>query len=134
MIEFFNKIEDFKIKQIILDNFEFDFVSNEFNKLITFKINNEIIGLLIFSQIYDRLEVDYILVLENFRNKKIASKMMEYLCIFMKENKFLNISLEVKINNEAAINLYKKFDFKIVSIREKYYNGVNAYLMVRVGD
>jgi len=41
------------------------------------------------------------------------------------------VTLEVAVNNEAAINLYKKFGFEIIHIRKKYYNGIDAYLMGR---
>ena len=44
-----------------------------------------------------------------------------------------NISLEVNENNNAAIELYKKFNFEIVGCRKKYYNGKdNAIIMTKM--
>ena len=43
----------------------------------------------------------------------------------------INITLEVNINNIGAINLYLKNGFKVVSKREKYYDGTDAYLMLK---
>ncbi len=42
------------------------------------------------------------------------------------------ITLEVRVSNETAQNLYKKFGFEIVDIIPGYYSdGEDAYLMVR---
>lgn len=40
-----------------------------------------------------------------------------------------NITLEVNVLNDAAIKLYKKFNFTVVSIRRGYYKGIDGYLM-----
>ncbi len=46
---------------------------------------------------------------------------------------YRNINLEVRISNQKAINLYKKYGFKIVTIRKNYYqdNHEDAYLMIK---
>ena len=43
-----------------------------------------------------------------------------------------NITLEVRVSNVVAINLYKSVGFNIVATRKKYYeNGEDAYLMLK---
>ncbi len=42
-----------------------------------------------------------------------------------------NITLEVNVNNSAAISLYKKYKFEICALRKGYYNGQDGYLMIR---
>lgn len=44
--------------------------------------------------------------------------------------------LEVRVSNKAAIGLYKKLGFKILSVRKKYYedNGEDAYVMFIILD
>ena len=59
------------------------------------------------------------------------SNLIEHLIELGKENNIDNITLEVKVTNENAIKLYNKYDFKKVAIREKYYNGIDGYLMER---
>ena len=50
-------------------------------------------------------------------------------------NKCTNITLEVSIKNTEAYNLYLKNGFIEVATREKYYNGVDALLMLKkLGD
>lgn len=84
-------------------------------------------AILAYSLIYDRLEIDYIYVLEKYRNNGIASVLLDYLF-----NKYdYSCTLEVRIDNIPAINLYKKYQFKIVSIRKNYYKDIDGYLMMR---
>ena len=39
------------------------------------------------------------------------------------------ILLEVRCDNNNAIKLYKKYNFKIINIRKKYYDNMDAYVM-----
>ena len=100
---------------------------NEFDKVLGFFIDDTIVGFLDYSVIYDRMEINYIYVLEKHRKKGIGYQLLKYVI----DNYSYDITLEVNVNNIAAINLYKKLDFKIVAIREKYYNGIDGYLMER---
>lgn len=95
---------------------------------------DEIKGVLIYSEIYDRIEIEYIIVKEEFLNKKIASKLMEWLIFYSKNNNILNITLEVNVNNKRAINLYKKFQFKEILRRKNYYGNDDAIVMIRKFD
>lgn len=114
----FNELNSFDIKY-----------NNVFTKYIAYYIDNLVVGYLVYEKLYDRVEIDYIYVLENFRNKKIGSLMMEYLINLCKENNIYNITLEVNINNINAIKLYEKYNFKTISIRKGYYKGIDALLM-----
>ncbi len=97
--------------------------------------DNELLGIIAYSVIYERAEINYIFVRSEYRKKSIGSALLNKTVEKSKEAGLDNISLEVEINNIAAINLYKKFGFEEVSRREKYYNGVDGILMVRkLGD
>ena len=106
-----------------LSFFNTEYVDNPFRKYIVY----DDIAILVYSEIYDRLEIDYIYVLDEYRNHGIASKLLDYL--FSKYS--FSCSLEVRCDNVSAINLYKKYDFKIVSIRNNYYGNIDGYLMIR---
>ena len=112
-----------EIEDIFKQIFNQELKLNIYSKIVAYK-EDKIVGFLIYDDIYDRYEIEYIGVLEEYRNKGIGSKLMEYL-----DNK--NISLEVDVNNENAIKLYEKYGFKKVSIRKNYYNNHDAYLMVK---
>ena len=49
----------------------------------------------------------------------------------LKEECIETIDLEVNSLNKKAINLYQKYGFKTVSIRKKYYNGIDGFLMLK---
>lgn len=107
--------------------------SDTFNFKKVYVIDNKIVGFIDYSIIYERAELNYIYVVDTFRNNGIASKLLANVFSSLKKQNILNISLEVNKNNQAAINLYQKNGFKIEAIRKNYYkNGDDAYLMVRV--
>ena len=104
---------------------------SKFNKYLIYSIDDKNIGFIDFSFIYDRIELNYIYVEKSYRNKNIASKLMDKLIEFAIDNKCINITLEVDESNDAAINLYKKYGFTIATIRKKYYGKNDGYLMIR---
>lgn len=108
-------------------NVEYLKKENPFLKNYVYLENNQPIGLISYSLIYDRIELEYIWTSFEHRKKGIASKLMDK----MIEEKVNNITLEVRTTNEGAINLYKKYNFKVVSTRKKYYGNEDAYLMIR---
>ena len=108
-----------------------DFTQNAFTKYFIYMEKSNIIGIVNYYDLYDRFEISYIEVLEEYRNKKIGSLLMEYLIKLGKNRGIDNITLEVNIKNEYAIKLYKKFNFEVVAIRKNYYDGVDGYLMER---
>ena len=100
---------------------------NPFSKYLVYIYENNVIAFCYYYEIYDKLEISYIFVKEEFRNKKIASKLIKYL-IENNKDKY-NITLEVKKDNINAIKLYKKFGFNEVALRKGYYNGIDGILM-----
>ena len=108
-----------------------DYLVNEFNnnpyaKCLIYE-EDKVLGYLYYSDIYERIEINQIEVDESHRNKKIGSKLLSYLI----DNNKKDITLEVKETNDIAIKLYKKYGFKEVAKREKYYQGIDGILMER---
>ena len=119
-----------------VDNFTYkltekEFSTNPYLKIITYVEKDKIIGFLLYSLIYDRIEIEQFEVITKERGKGIGDKLLKYLIEKYKKRDIKNITLEVKEDNIAAINLYKKYGFKKVSTREKYYDGINGLLMER---
>ena len=106
---------------------DYKITENPFSKCLIYLENDNIIGFLDYSIIYEKIEINYIFVKEEFRNKKIAAKLMKNLI----ENNLDkdNITLEVNVNNVSAIKLYKKFNFKEVAKRHNYYGSLDGILM-----
>ena len=120
--------------QDTVDNFTYkltekEFSTNPYLKIITYVEKDKIIGFLLYSLIYDRIEIEQFEVITKERGRGIGDKLINYLIEKYKNSDIKNITLEVKENNIVAINLYKKYGFKKVSTREKYYDGINGLLM-----
>ncbi len=103
-----------------------EFNNNPYAKCLIYE-EEKVLGYLYYSDIYERIEINQIEVDESNRNKKIGSKLLSYLI----DNNKKDITLEVKETNDIAIKLYKKYGFKKVAKREKYYQGIDGILMER---
>ena len=102
---------------------------DEFSNCLVIEENNKIIGFITYSIIYERAEVIDIIIDEKERKKGYGNKLLSKVIEIAKESNCTNITMEVNVNNESAIKLYKKNGFKIVSNRKNYYNDNDAYLM-----
>ena len=100
---------------------------NPYLKIKGYYIDNNIVGVIVYEDIYNRFEVDYIVVDSKYRRQGIGKKLLENLINLNPDN----ITLEVREDNIEAINLYKKMGFEIVSKREKYYGNIDGLLMIR---
>ena len=103
--------------------------SNPFARRLEYVMNNEVIGYLEYSLIYDRIEIDNIKVLEEYRNMGFGTMLMAYLVSLAIDLRVINITLEVRVSNFVAIKLYKKFGFREVALRKYYYGDEDGILM-----
>lgn len=128
--------EDIKEVNKLLKNFDFEINQYNYNPFFKCLISKEgmINGVLVFDYIYDRIELNYLVVEKKFRNQGIAQSLIEQLFEFSKLNNIKNITLEVNKNNIPAINLYKKNGFKYIALRKNYYGLDDALLMIRKFD
>lgn len=98
-------------------------IISPYNKTIGF-YDEKLKGFINYDLIYDRIEINYIYVFDEFRNQGIATKLINNL-------PDLSITLEVNKNNTSAVNLYIKEDFKIIEEKENYYNNETALIMIK---
>ena len=103
--------------------------NNTFTRHFVYKDNEEIIGYINYDIIYERSELIQINVLKEKENNHIGSKLMEYMINDLINNNVKEITLEVRIDNDKAIGLYKKYGFIEIGKREKYYQGIDGILM-----
>ena len=95
--------------------------------------NGEIAGYISFiiSGRHNTGRIYSIAVSPNHRGAGIADALMNEAIGYAKEKRLRAIFLEVKIDNIAAIKLYKKKGFVVHSIKQNYYkDGTSAYSMV----
>lgn len=105
-------------------------LENGKSKYFVTKQENEIVGFAGILLIIDQVNIMNIVVKKDKRNFGIGSLLLEEIIRYSKIHNATSITLEVNEKNIPAIKLYKKYGFKQVGLRRKYYNNEdNAILM-----
>ena len=105
---------------------------DSFHRILVYEKENNVIGFLMYIELTDTVDILDIIVQKEYRNQKVASCLIDYMISDLEDTVKL-ITLEVRKNNNPAINLYKQFGFEIINVRKKYYaDGEDGYLMGRV--
>jgi ribosomal-protein-alanine N-acetyltransferase len=66
-------------------------------------------------------QINNVAVKKEYRNKGIGKKMLQRLLELGKENGLEEFTLEVRVSNKNAIQLYKSLSFKDAGIRRNFY-------------
>ena len=90
------------------------------SRYLVAKQNNEIVGFVGTRTILNELEIMNIVTRVDKQNKGIASNLLSYI---IRKNNVNKINLEVNEHNINAIKLYRKFGFRDIGTRRKYYEG-----------
>jgi len=94
------------------------------NKHSVYKVainGDKIVGYAGMWQVVNEGHITNIAVSENQRRLGVASRLIEALTAHAIEQDLIGLTLEVRVSNETAINLYKKFGFLPEGIRKEYY-------------
>lgn len=111
-----------------------EMLEDQVSKVYVYETDDKIVGFIIATDLTETCDILSLIVDPEYRNRKIATNLIDYLISELDENLKL-ITLEVRANNTAAIHLYDKFGFEVVNVRKKYYsNGDDAYLMARESE
>lgn len=95
------------------------------------KYDNKVIGFAGTWIILDESHITNIAVDPEFRNMKAASRLLEELISYCRNQGCTAFTLEVRKNNEPAKNLYLNNGFKLEGVRKGYYqdNKEDALIM-----
>ena len=105
-------------------------LENKNSYYIVAKANNDIVGFGGLWKSIDDIHITNIVTKKNLRNNGIGNAILKELINQAKILGYNIITLEVNETNLPAISLYKKFGFKEVGIRKRYYNNThNAIIM-----
>lgn len=69
------------------------------------------------------IHVTNLAVTPEWQNQGAGRLLLDLLNYVAKEEQVASISLEVRVSNEKAKNLYKKAGFKIIGVKKNYYHG-----------
>lgn len=92
--------------------------------------NGEVVGYAGLWQPIDEGHVTNIVTKKDKRGNHIGSKMLEEIIKLAKNKNLKCVTLEVNEHNEAAIKLYKKYNFIEIGKRKKYYNNTDDAIIM----
>ena len=108
-------------------------LDNENSVFLVIKIDDRIVSYGGFWYIVDDAQIMNVAVDIDYKGMKISHILMEEMIQRAREKGMATMSLEVRVSNEVAINLYKGHGFKIMGVRKQYYqdNKEDAYIMYK---
>lgn len=135
-----NKKDVDGIYEIEAANFEFPWsknsiknsiVNDDLQDIVITEVDGNLVGYISYMIVFDEIHIANVAVKSEFRGQKISLDLFDFLTKKADDEK-LKITLEVAEKNKIAINLYRKYNFKISGKRNNYY-GIDrdAYIMWR---
>jgi ribosomal-protein-alanine N-acetyltransferase len=87
-------------------------------------------GFIEFHQVSDFADIHDVQILVEFRGNGYGTRLMTLFLDEMKKRSVTEVTLEVRVDNMAAIGLYEKIGFERIAIRKAYYkDGCDGLLM-----
>jgi ribosomal-protein-alanine N-acetyltransferase len=109
----------------------FQELRNPHSRLLVADKAGGVVGYLCRWVVVDEGQILRVAVHPNYRRCGIGKALLQETLSELKQRGTFSISLEVRRGNSPAIVLYRKFGFRKVAIRPRYYeNGEDALLMV----
>ena len=119
------EFDDFWSSSILKDELQ-----NSNSQYFVALINGVVVGFAGIWKAVNEYHITNIAVKKDMRRKGIGSSLLEKLIEVVKSKNIDSITLEVNCKNLSAIELYKKYNFKQVGIRKKYYNQTDDALIM----
>ena len=118
-----------------LKNMDDEYHDNPFSNFLFALYGDEVVGYIDYLLTFNSATIMQICVDQKYRRKHIASLLLEEMeNSFPKEgeNRVDFVTLEVRKSNIAAQELYKKFNYELVTTKRNYYeDGEDALYMVK---
>ena len=92
--------------------------------------DDEVIGYCGYWWTFGEAQITNVAVSPEYRQKGIASALMDEMINHCREMDVFSITLEVRVSNNAAISMYEKYGFERVGLRPKYYNNKEDALLM----
>ncbi len=120
--------------------FQYEILNNHLSKYFVMVVQEDdgpmplpekIIGYMGFWFVIDEAHITTFSIAKDYQGRGYGKKLMAFALETASLNQIENITLEVRVSNEKALGLYKKFGFKEAGLRRKYYtdNDEDALVM-----
>ncbi|MFT8319249.1 MAG: ribosomal protein S18-alanine N-acetyltransferase [Sporolactobacillus sp.] len=107
-----------------------ELLNNHFATYFVAEYVGQIIGYCGVWVIVDEAHVTNLAVLSHYRGYKVGEGLLRHVITFAKMKGSRSMSLEVRVSNEIAQNLYRKLGFSNGGIRKNYYTNNNEDALV----
>jgi ribosomal-protein-alanine N-acetyltransferase len=97
-------------------------VQNKLAKYLVAQIEDKVVGYVGAWFVVDEAHITNVAVSPQYRGQKIGDKIVKSLIDECQDNKMKAMTLEVRVSNIVAQNLYKKYGFKLAGVRKEYYS------------
>lgn len=112
------------------ETFVKELTENKFAYYRVLEVSGKVIGYFGMWIVEDHAQITTIAVDKEQRGKKYGALLLEYAITLARTHQVDVVSLEVRVNNTAAIGLYESFGFNYGGIRKDYYGpGADANVM-----
>lgn len=114
------------------EQWEYEFKENKFAKILVLEEDGLFLGYIDYWILFDQATINKICILENYEKRGLGFKLLEQTLKNIDEELCISTTLEVRVSNEKAINLYKKQGFYTAVTKPHYYDdGEDCYFMIR---
>ena len=108
-------------------------INNEYAKCFGCFVDGVLAGYIALEWVLDEGSLTNLAVMPAYRRRGIAEALTQKLLDYAKEISLQFVTLEVRVSNTPASNLYRKTGFEDVGVRKNYYSNPreDALLMTK---
>jgi len=116
-------------------SFRFELTDNPASRSWVVELDGKIIGMIVAWMLVDEAHIATISTHPDYRRQGIAKNLLMYALRYMSKEGAVTSFLEVRENNQAAQDMYRKFGYEAVGRRKRYYKDTDedAILMTLNG-
>lgn len=103
------------------DSFYYEMTTNENAYYVVAETEQGVVGYCGMWLVLDEAHITNIAILPDERGKKLGERLMRAAMDTAKGQGAVLMTLEARVSNEPALNLYRKLGFKNGGIRKRYY-------------
>lgn len=116
-------------------SFRFELTDNPASRCWVVDLDGKIVGVIVAWLLVDEVHVATIATHPDHRRQGIAQELLTYALRYMSREGAVTSFLEVRENNLAAQEMYRKFGYEVTGRRKRYYRDTDedAILMTLTG-
>lgn len=103
--------------------------NNPFSNILVYTKSNIIIGYIGYRAVDKNAELLNFLIDTNYQHQGYGTKLFDYCINDLKNKGVKDLVLEVRKNNQQALNFYDKYNASIINIIPNYYIDEDAYVL-----